>query len=282
MSERRKGAGRPVYTARRDRPARIDRAARWLVAQHLRRIAFTGFPAEFAPRDLDEAYAVQDAFVRLKSRDCGPVAGWKIALSNPAMQRFVGLREPVAGCLLERQLVASPAVTRAAAYGRLLVEFEIAVELGADLAPRERRYTRADVADSVAAVRPAFELADDRGADYASLSAHGLQLVADNAWNEGAVLGARRRDWRALDLAAMRGVVRLDGVEIGTGCGRDLMGHPLEALAWLADSLSRRGLGMRAGDVAILGSMVTSKFPLAGQRLRFELEGFAPIELALD
>ncbi len=168
------------------------------------------------------------------------------------------------------------------ATARLLVEFEIAVELGADLPPRERRYTRADVVGSVAAIRPAFELADDRGADYASLSAHGLQLVADNAWNEGAVLGARRRDWRSLDLAAVRGVARLDGAEIGSGCGRDLMGHPMEALAWLADSLSRRGVGMRAGDVAILGSLVTSKFPLAGQRLRFELEGFAPIELAID
>lgn len=265
-----------------DRSIRIRRAARWLVSQHRRRIAFVGFPEEIAPRDLDEAYAVQQAFVRLKSQGCGPVIGWKIALSNPAMQRFVGLPEPVAGCLFDRQVVASPARVRAAAYGRLLVEFEIAVELGADLAPIARPYTRADVADAVAALRPAFELADDRGADYASLWAHGLQLVADNAWNEGAVLGDPRRDWRSLDLAATRGAVSLDGAEIGAGHGRDLMGHPLDALAWLADSLSRRGIGMRAGDVAILGSLVTSKFPLAGQRLRFELDGFAPIELTID
>ena len=261
---------------------RVARAARWLVRQHRERVAFAGFPARIAPRDLDEAYAVQDAFVRLKSRDCGPVTGWKIALSNPAMQRFVGLVEPVAGCMLARQVVASPARTNAADYGRLLVEFEVAVQLGADLAPLGRRCTRADVQDAVAAVRPAFELADDRGADYAGLCAHGLQLVADNAWNEGAVLGAGRSDWRSLDLAAMRGVVSLDGTAIGEGRGGDLMGHPLDALAWLADCLSRRAIPMRAGDVAILGSLVTSKFPLAGQRLRFELDGFAPIELAVD
>ena len=282
MSERKSGDERGAHAGVQVYPVRIERAARWLVSQHRERIAFEGFPAAIAPRDLDEAYAVQDRFVRLKSRDCGPVVGWKIALSNPAMQRFVGLHEPVAGCLLDRQVVSSPARTRAAAYGRLLVEFEIAVELGADLLPIGRRYTRADVGEAVAAVRPALELADDRGADYASLSAHGLQLVADNAWNEGAVLGARRRDWRSLDLAAARGVVSLDGTVIGAGHGHDLMGHPLDALAWLADSLSRRGIGMRAGDVAILGSLVTSKFPLAGQRLVFELDGFAPIELTID
>jgi 2-keto-4-pentenoate hydratase len=282
MTERARAGAAGARPGAPDQRTRTRRAARWLVSQHRERIAFTGFPPEVAPQDLDEAYAVQAAFVRLKSRDCGPVVGWKIALSNPAMQRFVGLHESVAGCLLDRQVVSSPARTRAASYGRLLVEFEIAVELGADLAPIGRRYTRADVDQAVAAVRPALELADDRGADYASLCDHGLQLVADNAWNEGAVLGPSRRDWRALDLAAARGVVRLDGTVIGAGHGRDLMGHPLDALAWLADSLSRRGIGMRAGDVAILGSLVTSKFPLAGQRLVFELDGFAPVELEID
>ena len=260
---------------------RTARAARWLIEQHRSRRPFAGFPAEVAPCDLAQAYAVQDAFVRIKSRDCGPVVGWKIALSNPAMQRFVGLDEPVAGRMLARQVVGGPARTRASEYGRLLVEFEIAVELGADLPPIRATYTRAAVAAAVATVRPAMELADDRGADYATLSAHGLQLVADNAWNEGAVLGERRGDWRALDLAALRGVASVDGVPVGEGYGRDLMGDPLNALAWLADCLSRRGIAMRAGQHAILGSLITSKFPSAGQRLSFELEGFAPLELAL-
>jgi len=264
-----------------DRP-RVLRAARWLRDQHLSRVPFSAFPPGAAPRDLAQAYAVQDAFVRMKSRECGAVVGWKIALSNPAMQRFVGLAEPVAGRMLSRQVVAGPARTRAADYVRLLVEFEIAVELGADLPPIRGTYAPDAVAAAVAAVRPALELADDRSADYATLSAHGLQLVADNAWNEGAVLGQRRDDWRALDLAALRGVASIDGATVGEGHGRDLMGGPMQALAWLADALSRRGIALRAGDHAILGSMVTSKFPEAGQRVRFELDGFAPLELAVD
>lgn len=264
------------------RARRVARSARWLLAQHRDRAAFAGFPDDVAPHDLAEAYAVQDAFVRLKSRGCGPATGWKIALSNPAMQRFVGLAEPVAGRMFARQVVGAPASVRAAAYGRLLLEFEIAVELGTELPPLARARSRDEVAAAVAAVRPAIELADDRGADYATLSAHGLQMVADNAWNEGAVLGQRRADWRSLDLAALRGVAYLDGAAVGDGFGRDLMGHPLDALAWLADGLSRRGVAMRAGDTAILGTMITSKFPHAGQRVRFELDGFAPLELSVD
>lgn len=260
----------------------IAPAARWLIDQHQSHMPFCAFPSAIAPDTLARAYAVQDAFVAIKAADCGPVCGWKIALSNPVMQHFVGLPEPIAGRMFSRQLVGGPARTRAADYGRLIVEFEIAVELGADLPPRTDRYTRELVAPAIAAVRPAFELADDRGADYATLNRHGLQLVADNAWNEGAVLGQRRTDWQALDLAALRGVVTIDGIESGVGFGRDLMGDPLEALAWLADCLSRRGLSMRAGEVAILGSMVTSRFPVAGQRLWFDLEGFERLELLID
>ncbi len=258
------------------------RACKWLIEQHRHKRPFSALPHDCAPADVAQAYATQDAFVAAKARDCGAPMGWKIALSNQTMQQFVGLSEPIAGRLHTRQVVKSPARTRAAGYGRLLIEFEIAVELGRDLPPLPGGYDRDTVAPAIAAVRPAFELADDRGADYSTLNRHGLQLVADNAWNEGAVLGQRRTDWQSLDLAAIAGVVTLDGQTIGSGVGRDLLGHPLDALAWLASHTSKRGLTMRAGEVAILGSLVTSKFPLTGQRFEFALEGFAPIELGID
>lgn len=268
------------------RPATGDAApaasARWLAAQYRRRAPLAPLPPALAPADLGGAYAIQDAFVALKSRGCGAPVGWKIALSNPAMQAMVGLPAPIAGRLMRRQVVGGPARVSVSAYCRLAIEFEIAVELGADLPAPDGRCSREQAAAAVAAVRPAFELVDDEQADYAAIGSYALQMIADNAWNQGAVLGERRTDWRALDLGALRGEVFCDDAPVGAGHGRDLMGHPLDALAWLAGCAGARGLTMRRGDVAILGSMVTSRFPKAGERWRFALEGFAPLELAID
>lgn len=261
---------------------RIERAGRWLYEAHQRRERFAPMPAELAPRSVGDAYAVQAEYVGLRAAQLGSVAGYKIALTTPAMRAMTGLSDPVAGDLLEQTVRRSPVRLRAADYMRLLVEFEIAVELGEDLPAVHAPYTRERVAQAVAAVMPAFELADDREADLAVVLAHPLMLIADNAWNEGAVLGAPVRDWRRIDLAALRGVASLNGAVIGEGTGADVMGHPLEALAWLANHLASRGLGLWRSDVVITGSLVASRMPKPGDRLRFELGELGAVELSVD
>ena len=188
----------------------------------------------------------------------------------------------IAGDLLEKSILRGPARVRAADYMRLLVEFEIAMELAEDLPAIGAPYDRARVAKAVAAVMPALELADDRNADYKGISAHALMLIADNAWNEGAVLGDKVRDWNRIDLGALRGVATINGENVGEGHGRDVMGHPLEALAWIANNLASRGLGLWRGDVVITGSLVTSKFPKAGDVVRFEAGALGAVELQVS
>lgn len=260
----------------------MNEAARWLLDAHERRERFSAIPEPFRPRDADQAYAIQDAFVALKQARYGDIAGHKIALTTPQMRRMAGLDDSIAGAVLARQVHQSPAVVRAADFNRLIVEFEIACELGADLPAAGAPYTRARVAQAVAALRPAFELADDRHADYARMAEHSVELIADNAWNEGAVLGEPVRDWRSIDLAGVRGVATINGEPVGEGRGGDVMGHPLEALAWVANNLARRGRCLRAGEFVITGSLVTSKFPGAGDRLNFELEEIGAVELRIE
>lgn len=239
-------------------------------------------PSSIAPRGIEEAYAIQDAFVALKARACGAVAGYKIALTTPQMRSLVGIDDSIGGCLHARQLVGGPAAVRAADYGRLLVEFEIAFRMGADLPAAETPYSPEQVAAVVAGAMPAFELADDRGADYSTLASRGLELAADNAWNEGAVLGVPVPAWRDLDLAALRGVATINGKVVGEGQGGDAMGHPLEALAWVANHLAGRGRCLRKGDAVITGSLVASKFPLCGDLVRFEAGPLGSIELRVN
>jgi 2-keto-4-pentenoate hydratase len=117
-----------------------------------------------------------------------------------------------------------------------------------------------------------------------------MQLLADNTWNEGAVLG----EWipfyqvwpdmsatpKADDaLGELKGEAFINGASVGFGYAHDLMGHPLNAIAWLANEANDRGTYLKAGDIAMLGSLVTSKFPNKRDHLRFELEGFKPIHL---
>lgn len=267
------------------------RTADWLVEEHRHQRTFDHPPTALRVKSLLQATQVQQALVQRKARECGPTAGWKIALATPVMQQMVGLNAPIAGRLHQRQVVSSPAHTRQRDYGRLLVEFEIAVRLSRDLPAGKTPHTAQSVIAAVEGVAPAMEIADDRNADYSQLARLGLYLVADNAWNEGAMLGRFDTRWTRWltsgdvsaddGLGALRGEVFINGASVGGGHGRDLMGHPLKALAWLANEANARGEQLRAGDVCILGSLVSSKFPQRGDVLRFELDSFEPIELTV-
>ena len=269
---------------RRTRTAepRIERAGAWLYQAHRARDRFAPLPADLAPRSVADAYAIQSEFVGMRAASLGQVTGYKIALTTAAMRATVGLDDSIAGDMLDKTIRRGSASVRAADYVRLLVEFEIAIEMAEDLPAIGAPYNRERVAQAVAALMPALELADDRNADYAILQANPLMLIADNAWNEGAVLGDPVRDWQGIDLAGLRGVATINGRNAGEGHGRDVMGHPFEALAWVANNLASRGLGLWRGDVVITGSLVSTKFPSPGDRVRFEAGALGAVELAVD
>ena len=261
---------------------KAEAAAEWLFQAHAQRKRFEHLPQALAPRTADEAYAIQDDFVALRAKKLGGISGYKIALSTPAMQKFVGVDRPQAGMILESTLRRSPARVRAEDYVNLIVEFEIAVEVSEDLPAADAPFTRERVMQSVGAVMPAIELADDRNADYALLSKHPLDLVADNGWNEGAVLGAAVKGWKTLDLANMRGVARINGVVIGEGKGADALGHPFEALAWMCNHLASLGRGLLRREVVITGSLITTKTVKAGDQVEFSLDGLGGVTLRVD
>ena len=260
----------------------FTQAAARLLEAHERRERFAPLPPGLAPRTQAEAYGIQDAFVALRAQKLGAVAGYKIALTSEAMRRFVGVDSPQAGMMLASTLQRSPGRIRAADYVRPIVEFELAVEIEETLPAVDKPFSRGRVAQSVGAVMPAIELADDRNADYKELAKHPLELIADNSWNEGAVLGEPVRDWKGVDLAAVRAFAKINGQPVGEGRGADAMGHPLEAVAWLANHLASIGRGLLRGDVVITGSLVTTKGVAAGDFVELEMDRLGAVELRVD
>lgn len=261
------------------RPA--NEVAERLMREHADGVPFTPFAADAGAITLTAAYAVQREYVRLQqaARGVAP-AGYKIGLTSAAMQAMCGITHPVAGVVLADRVHASGAVLRRGGYGRLCIEFEIAVRLARDLVPAgDAPPSLDDVAAAAEGVAPAIEIVDDRGCDYRTLDV--LSLVADNAWNAGIVLGEFRAPWP--DLAQVQGAVHVDGAAepLATGIGRDVLGHPFAPVAWLAAHLAQRGERLRAGDVVMTGSMITTRFPEVPGDWRFEVDGLGGVAVRI-
>ena len=259
-------------------PEIIEAAARASFEMHRTRARYRPLDATLRAAPLDDAYRIQDALHRIMTEaGRGTIAGWKIALTSKAMQQMTGVDQPAAGAIFSRVAHSSPARADLATYHHLGVEFEVAVRLGDDLPASGGPWTRASVAGRVAACLPAFELVEDGDADYKTLDA--FTLIAQNTWNGGVVLGAPITEWRGVDLE--RAVTRcwINDEPGGQGKTGDAMGHPLDAVAWLANLLNRRDRTLERGMVVMTGSSITTKFPAPGDRVRFVIEGLGEVTL---
>jgi 2-keto-4-pentenoate hydratase len=231
------------------------------------------------PADEDAAYRLQAEVNERLAEKLGLPAGYKIGCTTPVMQAFLGIPNPCAGEVFGRTVLHREASVSASAYVRLGIECELVVELAKDITPADAPFTRDTVADAVGAVMPGMEIVDDRYRDYRTLGVP--TLIADNFFNAGCILGDRFADWRTLDLRAIEGRTLINGVEVGRGNGAMVLGHPLEALAWLANSRSRRGQGLERGRFVFLGSLVETKWLDPGDVARIEIEGLGGLTLSV-
>jgi len=250
--------------------AKVTRIARAIFEAHQRRQRFRRLRGDLAPTSFEEAYAVQDAVHELFRADgWGDLGGHKIALTSRAIQELCGVDQPAGGAIFARTIQRSPATLRLADFMHLGLEFELGVRLGADLPPSGAPYTRESVAPAVAACMPAFELIEDRGADYRDLDAY--SILTDKCWCGGVVLGPEVTDWRHLDLVNAPVELVWNGEVIDHGVTGAAMGHPLEGLAWLANLLAGRGRVMRAGEIVITGSALKTRFPEPGDEVTYRI-----------
>ena len=245
---------------------RTGAMARWMWDARQRRETFRNLPDELHPASIAEAYAAQEIYYRLAEPAYGAVAGAKIATTTKVMQRLMGIDHACGGAIFARTIHHSPAKLRAADFINLRIESEIALKLGADLLASRAPWTSAAVAPAVAGAMPAFELIEDRHADYAKSQA--TSLIVENCWNGGVVLGKPK----SIPVAALVGIVgrlTMDGKAVGEGGAED----PCATLAWLANHLAERGRDLKAGMVVITGSLIPTVSIASGQRAVFTVDG---------
>ncbi len=251
------------------------RAAEALLREHKARERFKPLGPPQAPAAIPDAYDIQEKYVALLQREHGDTVGYKVGLTSATMQAFCGIDHPIAGVVLARRVFESGATVRRKDFGRLGLEFEIAVRLKSDIPVTGMPCTTEAIQPHIDGVCAAIEIVDDRGADYANLDV--LSLVADNSWNAGIVLSEFATTWP--DLASVLGRATRDRVAIGEGHGRDILGHPFNSVAWLATQLASRGMGLKAGQVVMTGSVMKTVFPEEDAGYRFDLEPIGLVEV---
>lgn len=249
--------------------AQIEEAVELLIAARGDHRRLDAFPPSCRPESFEDGHAVQEAFVKAWSV---PVAGYKIGCTSLEAQKMLGSPGPFPGRVFAPVLLKSPAKVAAKAFHRLGIEPEFAFTMARGLPARPAHYTREEVADAVAAVHGAIELVDSRWTDW--IKAGIASIVADNGANGGLVLGPALADWRGIDLPKAKAVLRFDDKIIAEGTGAAVLGNPLDALTWLANHLSARGYGLRAGDAVTTGTVASINFAGPGMHVTAD---FGPI-----
>lgn len=252
-------------------PKHIELAAACLARTRIELRPLDALAPELRPPDTDAAYALQHALHRhLQAHGFAQPTGFKIGCTTGVMQRYLRIEHPCAGGVFAHTVRQRDARFAHADFCRVGVECELAVTLGGNL-DGTARYTRHDVGHAIDVVMAAIEVVDDRWIDYTAVDTP--SLIADDFFGAGCVLGEPVRYLPHMDLAGIHGRMAVNGHGVGEGVGADILGHPLEALAWLANARARAGMHLARGQFVLLGSVVKTCWLAPGDRVEVELAG---------
>jgi len=253
----------PTGSARNDSaaaPEIEERIVAWTDAVHAAQrehVQIPGPSQSLGELSHDQAYEVQDRVVAHRIESGERQLGWKVGATSLALlEQMKGqIDEPIYGAVMSPTTWQEPDAVCAADFSALTLEAEIGVVLATPL--RGPNATRLDVLAAAAGALAAVEISDGRLEAGTANLADGL---ADSAYHGGLILGSPMRPAVGFDFFHEGVVVRKNGRLVGSGCGAEAYGHPLDVVAWLANALARRGRGLEAGQVVSTGSL-TQPFP---------------------
>ena len=210
---------------------------------------------------IEHAYAIQDALRAEVERHGERPIGWKLGATSPSGQAVMGVKEPASGFLFPAQNASGTDVS-VSGFASLGVEAEVAFRMRTKLVGPG--VTAATALLAVEGAVAALELADfifsgkPRAADF----------IANNLIANAILLGSPLTPLRGLDLALEGVVYEHNGEIVGTYTAAEVMGNPLNALAWLANHLDTRGLALKPGDVVMSGAISKMLRPTIGDTIR--------------
>ena len=223
---------------------------------------------------IEDGYTIQGAFrAKLISQGQKPI-GWKLAATGPVGRELLGVPEPIFGFLFPESY-GNGANVSDAGFVELHVEAEIAFRLAHELAGPN--------VDAIAAKRaidcvmPAFELAD---LSFTSMPPP-ADMIANGALGAAVLLGEPIALADDLDLSQETIIFEQNGQIVSTTQGKDIMGNPLNALAWLANQLADRGEHLQPGDIVMTGGVSKLIRPNVGDALSANFSRLGKVHMTI-
>jgi len=217
---------------------------------------------------IEDAYHIQQRMIARRLERGARVVGKKIGVTSKAVMNMLDVHQPDFGYLLDTMIYNEGEAVPMSTLIQPRAEGEIAFILKHDL--MGPGISNADVLRATECVMPCFEIVDSRITDW---KIRIQDTVADNASCGVFVLGDRAVDPRKVDLSTCGMVLEKNGEIVATGAGAAALGSPVNAIAWLANTLGRLGIPLKAGEVVLSGSLAALVPVVAGDSLRMRIGG---------
>lgn len=226
----------------------------------------------------DEGYALQAKANQLLQSHYGPRAGYKIGATTEPMRQLLRVNQPVAGEIFAQTVHEDRVALSLDDFVKPGIETEIAVRLEAEILPENAPYDRESIAAYVDLLMPSIEIVDNRYEDFTTAGA--ATFASDNNFNAAIVLGGPVSAWRDLDLSNLRARTLIDGHEVASALSSQLMGHPLDALAWLANRYAELGRPLEAGHFVSLGTITPVQWIDRPCSVHIDIEDIGELEMS--
>lgn len=241
------------------------------------------FSLQYPDMSIEDGYAVQDAWIKLKQAEGRKIIGRKVGLTSRAMQEAMKINEPDFGTLLDDMLFENGATIPASDFIDPRIEVEITFVLKDDLFGDD--LTVGDVLAATDYVVPSLELIAARSHRVDPETGYTRKVydtISDNAANAGIIVGDKKVKPNDVDLRWAGAILYRNGIVEETGLGAGILDHPARGIIWLAKRFAPHGIKLDAGQYIMSGSFTRPIIAKAGDHFKADFGHMGTVELSFS
>ncbi len=233
--------------------------------------------------DVDDAYAIQNAWMQIKKEEGREVAGYKIGLTSRTMQKAMGIDEPDYGMLLDDMVFENGADIQVNNFLDPRIEVELAFFLKSPLSGSNLSVQ--DVLNATDYISPALELIAARSFRVDPETGYVRTVrdtISDNAANGGVIVGDHRISPGDADLRWVGAMMSKNDIIEESGVSGAVLNHPANGISWLAKKYDQHGISLLPGQIILAGSFTRPVKIQEGDNMVVDFNQFGKIELTFS